>query len=215
MKNWKNIFFKKKNDQIDKFQETKSTRNQNQKILKKKFNKLKHKALYIDAEHEEIIDAFNDAKSEFISAIFHYCSERKIHPPLSDNKESDSPIADKPETSEEMKDLYREVVKATHPDKTKNLEDDEIEERTELYQEAVLGKQKGDYWGMFKAALELGVPMKNLSFEYLEELEQTISDMEQKTNIMKNDLMYKWFYCDKEARENIFEQLTKNQEKYE
>lgn len=215
MKNWKNIFFKKRNDQIDKFQQTKSTRNQNQKILKKKFNKLKHKALYIDAEHEEIIDIFNDAKSEFISAIFNYCSERKIHPPLSDNKKPDNPIAEKPETSEEMKDLYREVVKATHPDKTKNLEDDEIEERTELYQEAVLGKQKGDYWGMFKAALELGVPMKNLSFECLEELEQTISEMEQKTNVMKNDLMYKWFYCDKESRENIFEQLTKNQEKYE
>jgi hypothetical protein len=215
MKNWKNIFFKKRNDQIDKFQETKSTRSQNQKILKKKFNKLKHKALYLDAEYEEVSDIFAHAKSEFISSIFNYCSNRKIRPPLSDGKKSDDTTNNKLETSQEMKDLYREIVKVTHPDKTKSLEEDEIEERTELYQEAVLGKQKGDYWGIFKAALELGVPIKNLSFEYLEELEQTILKIEEKSNIMKNDLMYKWFHCDKEARENIFEQLTKNQEKYE
>ena len=214
MKDWHKMF-EKQNDEIEKFDETKQNTAENQKLLKKKFNKLKHKALYIDAEYEEVCDVFSFAKSEFISGMFGYCSRRKIHPPLSDDNKKNSESSDKPQTSEEMKDLYREIVKATHPDKTKNLDDDEIEERTELYQEAVAGKQKGDYWGIFKAALELGVPIKKLSFGYLDELEGAISGIEEKTNKIKNDLMYKWYYCDQKMRENIFEQLTKNQEKYE
>ena len=213
MNDWSEMF-EKQNDEIEKFEESEQNTAETQKILKKKFNKLKHKALYIDAEYEEVCDVFSFAKSEFISDMFSYCSSRKIHPPLSDNQKKDESL-DKIETSEEMKDLYREIVKATHPDKTKNLEEHEIEERTELYQEAVAGKQKGDYWGIFKAALELGVPIKKLSFDYLDELEQAISGIEEKTNKIKNDLMYKWYYCDQKMRENIFEQLTKNQEKYE
>ena len=214
MNDWSEMF-EKQNDEIERFKETEQNSDANQKLLKKKFNKLNHKALYIDAEYEEVCDVFSHARTEFVSSIFSYCSDRKINPPLSDEAKSSDQSSDQPETSEEMKDLYREIVKATHPDKTKNLDEDEIEERTELYQEAVAGKQKGDYWGIFKAALELGVPIKKLSFDYIDELEQAISGIEEKTNKIKNDLMYKWFYCDQKTRENIFEQLTKNQEKYE
>ena len=214
MNDWSEMF-EEQSDEIEKFEEAKQGSEENQKLLKKKFNKLKHKALYIDAEYEEVCDIFSHARSEFVSCMFSYCSDRKINPPLSDGNKKNNESSDKPQTSEEMKDLYREIVKATHPDKTKNLEEHEIEERTELYQEAVAGKQKGDYWGIFKAALELGVPIKKLSFDYIDELEQAISGIEEKTNKIKNDLMYKWFYCDQKTRENIFEQLTKNQEKYE
>jgi hypothetical protein len=213
MKDWQKIF-EKQNDQIEKFDETKQNTAENQKLLKKKFNKLKHKALYIDAEYEDTCDIFSHAQREFISKMFSYCSDKKIEPPLSDNSKEKQKNENN-ETSEELKDLYREIVKATHPDKTKDLPEDEIEERKELYHEAVRGKQEGDYWGIFKAALELDVPIKKLSFAYLEELENTINDLEQKTNKMKEDLMYKWYYADEKIQSSIFEQLTKNQEKYE
>ena len=77
------------------------------------------------------------------------------------------------------------------------------------------GKQEGDYWGIFKAALELNVPIKKLSFGYLEELEKTVADLEQKIDKMKKDLMYQWYYSDEPTQQRIFEQLTKDQEKYE
>jgi hypothetical protein len=213
MNDWSEMF-EKQNDEIEKFEENEQNAAETQKLLKKKFNKLKHKALYIDAEYEETCEIFSFAQSEFISRMFSFCSNRKIHPPLGENKKSDE-SKEKIETSEEMKDLYREIVKVTHPDKTKNLDNEEIQERTELYQEAVRGKQKGDYWGIFKAALELGVPIKKLSFEYIEELEKTITKLEEKIQKMQGDLMYKWYYCDEQSQQNIFEQLTKDQEKYE
>jgi len=146
--------------------------------------------------------------------MFSYCADKKIKSPL-ESKPKEEDKNKKQETSDELKDLYREIVKATHPDKTKDLPEHEIEERKELYHEAVRGKQEGDYWGIFKAALELDVPIKKLSFAYLEELENTINNLEQKMQKMKEDLMYKWYYADERIQASIFEQLTKNQEKYE
>ena len=187
---------------------------ESQKILNKKLNKLKHKALYIDAEYEDMCDIFLHAKNEFVSNMFNYCSTNKIKPPFgAGGEEEDS--RDEVESSEEIKDLYREIVKATHPDKTTNLSDNEIEERKELYLEAVRGKQQGDYWGIFKAALELNVSIKKLSFSYLEELDNTILGLEKKIQKMQGDLMYQWFIADHNQKKDIFNQLTKNQEKAE
>lgn len=187
---------------------------ESQKLLVKKLNKLKHKALYIDAEYEDMCDIFLHAKNEFVSSMFSYCAKNKIKPPFDGNKEGED-NSDKIESSEEIKDLYREIVKATHPDKTANLSDQEIEERNELYLEAVRGKQQGDYWGIFKAALELNVSIKRLSFSYLEELDNTILELEKKIQKMQGDMMYQWFVASEDQQQNIFNQLTKNQEKIE
>jgi hypothetical protein len=214
MNDWSEMF-EKQNDEIEKFEENEQNTAETQKLLKKKFNKLKHKALYIDAEYEETCEIFSFAQSEFISRMFRYCSDKKIHPPFSEGSGNQKKDESKKDTSDELKDLYREIVKATHPDKTKNLPENEIQERKELYLEAVRGKQEGNYWGIFKAALELDVPIKKLSFSYLDELEATINNLEQKMSKMKNDLMYKWYYLNEASQQNIFEQLTKNQEKYE
>lgn len=214
MNDWSEMF-EKQNDEIEKFEENEQNTVETQKLLKKKFNKLKHKALYIDAEYEETCEIFSFAQSEFISRMFRYCSDKKIHPPFSEGSGNQKKDESKKDTSDELKDLYREIVKATHPDKTKNLPENEIQERKELYLEAVRGKQEGNYWGIFKAALELDVPIKKLSFSYLDELEATINNLEQKMSKMKNDLMYKWYYLNEASQQNIFEQLTKNQEKYE
>lgn len=191
--------------------------NSNQGILQRKFKKLKHKALYIDAEYEDVREVFSLAQSQFISNMFKYCADRKIKPPLEDKskdkgeakKKSDS------EDSDEIKNLYREIVKSTHPDKTKDLSESEIEDRKELYYEAVKGKRDGDFWGIFKAAIELDVSLDSLSFSYIQELEQAIQGLEVKINKIQEDLMYKWYYCDKDSQDNIFDQITKNQEKYE
>jgi hypothetical protein len=183
-------------------------------IIDKKFSKLRHKALYIDLEYQEVSDIFKQAQKNFISSMFQYCSERKIRPPLDDpgggEKKKNSKNKD-----EGIKDLYREIVKMTHPDKTANLSEEEIESRTELYNEAVKGKQEGDFWTIFKTALELDIPINNISFEYIEKIEKTIFKLEGKINKIKDDLMYKWYFAEEDVQLDIFDKITANQEKYE
>lgn len=182
-------------------------------IIDKKFSKLRHKALYIDLEYQEVSDVFKQAQKKFISSIFQYCSDKKIRPPLDDpgGKKKDN---DK-NKDESIKDLYREIVKLTHPDKTSNLPEEEIESRTELYNEAVRGKQEGDFWTIFKTALELDIPINNMSFEYIEKIEKSISELENKISRIKDDLMYKWFFAEEEVQLDIFNKITANQEKCE
>ena len=208
MQNWDNIFDNSDRDEIIK----NVNQGQTEKLLSKKFKKLKHKALYINEEYEETREIFSTAQKEFVSSMFNFCSERKIHPPLGEKQKKEN---NREQTSDEIKDLYREIVKATHPDKTKNLSEKEIQERTDLYNEVVQGKQEGDFWGLFKAALELDITLKSLSFSYLEEMEESIGKIESKINKMKNDLMYKWFFCDQDVKDDIFNKLTQNSEKYE
>jgi hypothetical protein len=185
---------------------------ESEKLLNKKFKKLKHKALYINAEYEDTCEIFSYAQKEFISGMFVYCGRNKIKPPFADKQEEEK--KEKKEFQQDIKELYREIVKATHPDKTKYLSENQIEERKQLYLDAVQGKREGNFWGIFKAALELDMPMKKISFSYIEELESSISKLEEKISQMKNDLMYKWFYAPESIQLSIFEQLTREQERY-
>jgi len=182
------------------------------KLLDKKFKKLKHKALYINAEYEDTCEIFSYAQKEFISGMFIYCGRNKIKPPFADKQQEEK--RERKEFQDDIKELYREIVKATHPDKTKGLSEDQIEDRKQLYLDAVQGKKEGNFWGIFKAALELDMPIKELSFAYIEELELSINQLEERILKMKNDLMYKWFYAPESIQLSIFEQLTRDQERY-
>ena len=44
-----------------------------------------------------------------------------------------------------MNELFREIVKKTHPDLNKNLPEEDMEERVDLYNEAVKGKNRGNF----------------------------------------------------------------------
>ena len=186
-----------------------------QKLLKKKFEKLRHKALYINLEYEEIDEVFTYAKDTFISEMFKYCSERKIKPPLNEGPTEESKANTEEVDNEEVKELYREIVKNTHPDMLEGLSDDEMEERADLYRKAVEGKKDGDFYKILKVALELDISVKIITYEYLDEIEKAINKMQAEINNMKSDLMFRWYYCSQEDRNNIFNQLTRNQERYE
>ena len=90
-----------------------------QKKLKKIFNKLRHKAIYLNLENEELIEEFENIRRKFIAEMLEYCDSKKINTPFEsvpDNKDKSTAISD-----DEMNNLFREVVKKTHPDLNANL----------------------------------------------------------------------------------------------
>lgn len=180
----------------------------NQHSLDKKFKKLKHHIAYLNMEHDEIFDVFKHAKETFISNMFTYCSEKKITSPFSQNKDKKSKA--KKQDKQQTKELFREIVKQTHPDKTKDLPEEEVEARAELYQEATEGKMSGDFNKILKVALELDIEINNINFELIEALEEAIHKMETKINNIEKDVMYKWYYSTPENQTSIFDQITKS-----
>ena len=82
-----------------------------------------------------------------------------------------------------------------------------------MYRAAVEGKKKGDFWGILKAALELDVDFKNISEQFIKDVEHSISNIEKEISKIKSDIMYQWYKSSSQVKQSIFEQLTQNQPK--
>jgi hypothetical protein len=182
---------------------------QAQKKLKKIFNKLRHKAIYLNMEYEDLVEEFDEIRRDFIGKMLDYCNNKKIQDPFQsvpDERDTSTELS-----NDEMNDLFREVVKKTHPDLNKNLPKDELNERLDMYNEVVEGKQSGDFRKILKVALELNIGIKNISPEFISQLKKEIQKMQKQIHHIKNDIMYKWHKGNPDIKKSIFELLTKNQ----
>ena len=221
MEDWTDLFKKQKKQELGKYTpENKKfadktelsedyDEEEHQKLLAKKFNKLKHKLAYLNLEHEDCKDIFKIAREAFVSNMFKYCGENDLEAPFAqvDNKKKSGPNT---LITDEEKDLYREIIMKTHPDKLSGLSEKDIEEKSELYQEAIKGKEDGDFNKILKVALELEIELETMSPDILNRIEEEVVLLDKKIKDIKNDLMWKWYYCNKAQQEEIFRQLTSN-----
>ena len=221
MEDWTDLFKKQKKQELGKYTpENKKfadktelsedyDKEEHQRLLSKKFNKFKHKLAYLNLEHEDCVAIFKTAKKNFISEMFKYCGENDLEAPfaqVNDKKKSG------PNTliTEEEKDLYRNIIMKTHPDKLSGLSQEDIEKKTELYQQAIKGKEDGDFNKILKVALDLDIELESMSTDILNRIEEEVTLLDKKIKDIKNDLMWKWYYCNKAQQEEIFRQLTAN-----
>ena len=159
-------------------------------------------------EHEELLEEFEEIRRQFIAKMLEYCDNKKIHHPFEsapDIKEKSNKLSNK-----EMNDVFREVVKQTHPDLNKNLPEHELNERIDMYNEVTEGKQKGDFRKILKVALELNIDIKKISPQIIDHLRKEIQNMQQQMKQIKNDIMYKWYKASEETRKTMFEIITKD-----
>lgn len=186
----------------EKFKNTKSV---DQEKLKKTFNKLRHKAIYLNIEHEEILEEFEEIRRKFVAKMFEFCDSKKIDAPfvsVENKKDNKTNLSNK-----EINDLFREIVKRTHPDLNKKNQ----KEQLEFYNEAVEGKKNGDFRKILKIALELNIKIKEVSPELIKQLTKEIKNMQEQIAHIKKDIMYQWSKSDENKKQIIFKALTKNQ----
>jgi hypothetical protein len=178
-----------------------------QQLLSKRFAKLRHKALYLDMEEEDVSSSFKIAQSTFISSMFKFCHERKIQAPF-ESTGSTGAAEDVFDGCPEVKDLYRKIMIETHPDKTQGLDPTELKKRLTLYHEANEGKVEGDFRKILKVAFELDLSPEELTSSYLDRIEEEINKTEESINKTKSHIMWNWYYASPEEQISIFEQLT-------
>lgn len=200
---------------LDKDEIKKSKININDASRRRKFKKLRHKALYLNMEYEEVFESFQEAKTSFIGSMHEYCAEINKPPPFAPvEKESkdkkNQGNKDKPEdvSTEEEKSIYREIVLLTHPDKTSGLSKEESDEREGLYREAVEGKESGDLAKLLSIAFELDIDITEISPQFLKNIRKELKKTEEKIKIIKSDIMYQWFHTSQEHKDAIFRQLV-------
>jgi len=97
------------------------------------------------------------------------------------------------EREKKLRDLYRKIVKITHPDKTL----DQI--LHELYIQATGYYNEKDLLSLFYLCYKLGIGFSVDSVE-VEELGQKTSDFRNKNKFLDNNLTLVWLYSDKRER---------------
>jgi hypothetical protein len=97
------------------------------------------------------------------------------------------------EREKKLRDLYRKIVKITHPDKTL----DQI--LHELYIQATGYYNEKDLLSLFYLCYKLGISFSVDSVE-VEELNEKTSDFRSKNKFLDNNLTLVWLYSDKKER---------------
>lgn len=97
------------------------------------------------------------------------------------------------EREKKLRDLYRKIVKITHPDKTL----DQI--LHELYIQATGYYNEKDLLSLFYLCYKLGISFTVDSVE-VEELNERTSDFRSKNKFLDNNLTLVWLYSDKRER---------------
>ncbi len=183
------------------------SKNQKKEALERRFEKLKHKAIYLKMEHEELVETLQVARSTFISEIIAYCKDKKIKAPLEEIPEEKGSGSGEIKT-EETDRLFREIAIRTHPDKNKNLAEDQLSEHKRLFDEAVKAKKEGALGTILKVATDLNIKIKSISPKLVNQLQKEVWKTYEQSQKIKNDIMFKWYKSGDKLKKSIFEALT-------
>lgn len=201
-KNWKR-------QEIDKYNTSgKSKKKQHEEIDPEKakiIRKLKHKTKYLDIEFQETSDLLEKAKNEFFSSIRDFCTKNPdaVSPLCNIPKEDNKERKDKSEDSEEVKSIYREIAKATHPDKNPGEE----EEAKQMFITASEAKENNKIEDLINISFDLDIDISNISIELIEELELSLIKKEKKIQEMRQDTSVKWFNSPQDIRDQLILQI--------
>jgi hypothetical protein len=103
----------------------------------------------------------------------------------------------------ELKKIYRDIVKLTHPDKSSNIE------LNKIYLSATEFYESGNLDELYLISLSIGLKVpETLHIKSI--LNKKITDLEEKINFLKTTFTWKWFNSKSEKEKNfIVEQFTK------
>ena len=124
------------------------------------------------------------------------------------NEDSTQKTDEEPTTNvtidEDLKVLYRKIVKLTHPDKIKN------HYLNDIYIKSTEAIEKNDRVNIFRICLLLGIEFE-LNFDILSHVEEEINKLEKKINFVESSYHMRWHYSDKEQKINIMLDYLKKQ----
>lgn len=141
----------------------------------------------------EIKEAFENNQPE--TDLSDNNPESEISEEIIDNPKSVKPI------DSNIKNLYRQIVKKTHPDKVSNLES--------VYIEATKAYESYDISTILQISWNLEIPFE-MTDEYRKEITDKIMDFREKKLFLENSLTFKWLKSDEKNKPLIVVEYLKN-----
>jgi len=172
-----------------------------------KKNKRKWKSLTLKVEHlrlelEDAKEVMEDAEREFMEELSKVAEasppppQPKVTPKVitvNEGPDIDPPpppaetVQEKQDLPEEIKSLWKQIAKATHPDKTGN-----DPEKTELYKRASAAAENGAIDEIIAVAMDLGLDVPEASPVAVMRLEQLADDLAGRLKNLENSVLLQW-----------------------
>ena len=124
---------------------------------------------------------------------------------LLSEQESAKPPPQPPSSAKRPEDdsthgLFKEVAKHTHPDKYATRDEETRLEKAATFKRAKALADKGDWFGLYKVAQELGIDVPEPTEEECESVEKSIRQMQEKVQEMLKTAAWKWYDLDSDSR---------------
>jgi hypothetical protein len=111
------------------------------------------------------------------------------------------------EPDSELKSLYREIAKETHPDKLLESDERAVKEKTKLFQEAYDAVDSKDWFKLREIASDLGIDSPEPSEKQIKLLEISIKEVGAKIKSAHKTVAWNWFHFEtEEMKEDYMEQ---------
>jgi len=110
----------------------------------------------------------------------------------------------------DLKDLFKKIALKTHPDKLRDIDEEDAELLTELYKEAAGAAEVGDGMALLEIAYELGIKVNIDPEKEVEWLSKKVLTLQEDISEMKNTAEWIWSHSDGAERERI-ENMVKTQ----
>jgi hypothetical protein len=108
-------------------------------------------------------------------------------------KESDIISVEKGTMDKDVGDLYKKIVKVTHPDKLVSLSKEERGYKRELFLKASEAAEENKLFALQQIALDLGIDIGTLSDEQVKVLEQESEKLKQEIEQMTSSFAWVWY----------------------
>jgi hypothetical protein len=184
------------------------------KNSKRKWKSISLKVQHLQLELEEREELLRQYEEEFLRKLTEALVEEVVQPenkpvasapPPVNNPNIDQQVEDimdappPADGPEEMKQLWRSIAIATHPDKTQG-----DEHKAELYKRAGEAWRNGRYNELYKIALELDIepPDTDVTYTVLEEI--TV-DLEKKISEKEKSILWEWGRAKDDQRSKIMD----------
>jgi len=110
----------------------------------------------------------------------------------------------------DLKDLFKKIALKTHPDKLRDMDEEEAVALTELYKEAAGAAEVGDGMALLEIAYELGIKVDIDPAKETEWLSKKVLMLQEDISEMKNTAEWIWGHSDGAERIRI-EKMVMNQ----
>jgi len=182
--------------------------------MRSSLKKLWLKYEYHTLELEETQTEFDKRRAEFGTAF----RERYDKLPVSQKSVMDSVLSDEPsnicedpviksaphvvphEKDTETHALFKEIAKHTHPDKHATRDEQTRLEKAAVFKRAKSLAEKGDWFGLYTIAQELGIDVAPPGEEECQQIEATIGRMHKKAQAMLKTAAWVWYDLEPASR---------------